>query len=406
MSIRRRQASPHWDTALGVLVCALLVAGSLSIAVTQITLGLGLALLLVRFVLTGRRPPRLGLEWPALALAAWAALMIPFSTDPEQSLVFYRRFFLFAALWLGAAAATGEGRRAWFMACLLAGAAISSLWGAGVLLAETGSLFGRRLGQFSNPMTSGAVLMAAALAAGAVLLQRGLPGRLRAAVALCAVPILGGLVLTVTRSAWFGLAAGSLAMLVVARPRLLLPAGLGTVLLAVTILFAPDGLLPERMARVTSAENLTGGASTSRRLTMWRGGLAMVRDKPLTGVGDRDLRNVGPLYFEEDPDYYHGHLHSNPVMLAAIWGLPGLALALVFVAAQAVLLWRRGRALDRAGVRAPPWAVVWTTAALGVWCGLFVAGLFEWYFGDAETQTLNLAIVGIALGAGTDLHHD
>jgi hypothetical protein len=27
-----------------------------------------------------------------------------------------------------------------------------------------------------------------------------------------------------------------------------------------------------------------------------------------------------------------------------------------------------------------------------------VAGLFEWYFGDAETQLMRLAVVGVALG--------
>jgi hypothetical protein len=43
---------------------------------------------------------------------------------------------------------------------------------------------------------------------------------------------------------------------------------------------------------------------------------------------------------------------------------------------------------------------------VGAWCGLLIAGCFEWYFGDAETQTLNLAIVGIALGAGTEHSHD
>ncbi|MFN2371886.1 MAG: O-antigen ligase family protein [Candidatus Krumholzibacteriia bacterium] len=405
MNLRLRE-SPPWDTALAAAACVLLVAGSLSIAVTQIVLGLALALLLARGVVAGARPPRLGLEGPALALAAWAALMIPFSTDPGQSLVFYRRFYLFAALWVGAAAAGGEGRRAWLLACLLAGAVVSSLWGAGTLLAETGSLFGRRLGQLSNPMTSGAVLMMVVLTAGAVLLQRGLPGRVRAVVAVAALPVLGGLVLTVTRSAWFGLVAGGLAMLVVARPRLLLPAGLGAILLAALLLFAPDGLLPERMARITSAEYLTSGASTSRRLTMWQGGLAMVRDKPLTGMGDRDLRELGPLYYDEDPAYYHGHLHSNPVMFAALWGLPGLVLASVFIGAQAVLLVRQVRGLRRRPPDVAPWAEAWALAAVGVWCGLLVAGCFEWYFGDAETQTLNLAIIGIALGAGKERKHD
>ncbi len=400
-----RPASPLLDIALPAVVCLLLAAGSLSIAVTQLSLGAALTLLLLRWV-RGSRPPRLGLEIPAGALMLWAALMVPLSTDPGQSLLFYRRFFLFAALWAGAAAASSEGRRALLMACLLAGAAIVSLWGAGQALAETGGLFTRRLAGISNPMTSGAVLMMVLLAAASVLLQGGLSRRLRLGAALVALPVLLGLMLTVTRSAWAGLALGALAMLLAVRPRLLLPATLLAAALAALLLLAPEGLLPERVSRLTNAETVARGPSTSRRLTMWRGGAAMVRAHPLTGVGDRDLRAVGPLYYEEDPAFYHGHLHSNLVMFAAIWGLPGLVLAVTFVGAQLVLLLRRHRALRRQGERAPPWAMVWTRAALGVWVGLFVAGCFEWYFGDAETQTMNLAIVGIALGAADREQHD
>ena len=36
--------------------------------------------------------------------------------------------------------------------------------------------------------------------------------------------------------------------------------------------------------------------------------------------------------------------------------------------------------------------------AIGVWTGFFVAGIAEWYFGDAEPMLLYLAIMGIACG--------
>ncbi|MBK7670714.1 MAG: hypothetical protein IPJ24_04850 [bacterium] len=37
-----------------------------------------------------------------------------------------------------------------------------------------------------------------------------------------------------------------------------------------------------------------------------------------------------------------------------------------------------------------------------MWMGFFVAGLTEWYFGDAEPMLIYLAVLGIALGGG---HH-
>ena len=40
----------------------------------------------------------------------------------------------------------------------------------------------------------------------------------------------------------------------------------------------------------------------------------------------------------------------------------------------------------------------WVLAAVGVWISFFIAGITEWYFGDAESMLIYLAIIGCALG--------
>jgi O-antigen ligase len=127
----------------------------------------------------------------------------------------------------------------------------------------------------------------------------------------------------------------------------------------------------------------------------------MFRRHPVTGIGDRDLREIGPEYFEHEDIQYKGHLHSNPLMLLVIWGVPGFLLGMGFLVWQGFLLFRRWRSRPREG---DPSADAWLLGALGIWAGFFVAGLTEWYFGDAESMLLYLALTGIALGYPRETH--
>jgi O-antigen ligase len=337
------------------------------------------------------------MEWPVLLLALWALVLIPFSTDPGQSAVYYRRFFLFSALWCAAAAGSAEGRRRALAAALLGGAAVASLIGQILILVRTGSLLDVRLGMVSNPMTSGCLLMLTLLVGAGFLLQGGLSGRARWTVAAACVPILLGLIQTMTRSAWLGLACGLGLMLLVARPRLL---AVYAALILAAILLVPrmaHQVPGQRLADRLTLQYLQEGQNTSRRLDMWKAGWRIVQDHPWTGVGDRDLLAVMPQYYGDPDTVYFGHLHSNPVMLAVIWGIPGFLLAMGFFLATLVQPWRRWRSLQAASSRPPPWRAGWILGAIGAGAGFFVAGLTEWYFGDAESMLLFLAILGTAL---------
>mgnify|MGYP001766914568 FL=1 len=110
-----------------LLACA--AAATVSVAVSQAALGLALLLALVRWTRRRGRPARTGLELPAALLAGWALATIPFSGEPRQSLIFARRFFLLAPLWLFATYAATERRRRWVLGALLAGATAVALRG-------------------------------------------------------------------------------------------------------------------------------------------------------------------------------------------------------------------------------------------------------------------------------------
>jgi O-antigen ligase len=387
--------TPTWANLQLALVVVMLIASNLSIAVSQLALGLALVVQLVRRLMlrTPLVPTGLG-RW-VLALAAWAALMIPFSSDPGQSLVFYKRFFLFAAIWVTAGVAFDTRRQMVLFGSILLGGLAATIWGQIHLLMRYGSLFGQRLGEMSNPMTSGCLIMMTLLLAAGFLLRGRLSRRLLVPVVIVTLFLALALVQTMTRSAWLGVFTGLAVMLLLARPRLF---GVFAVLVAAVLIAAPnlpDTMTTPKMKKRLDVTYLLQGNSTSQRVFMWNEGWAMVRRHPVTGVGDRDLRAIGPDYYQHPEINYKGHLHSNPVMLAAIWGVPGFLLGMGFLVWQAVLLFRRWRKVCKDG---PTVAAAWQLAALGVWAGFFVAGLTEWYFGDAESMLLYLAMTGLALG--------
>lgn len=379
------------------LAVLLLAAGFVSIAVSQITLGLALALLLLRWIRRRQRPPRTGLEMSVALLALWALVTIPFSTDPGTSLLFYRRFFVFAAIWVVAVVADGERPRRLLLAGALIGAAAIALYGEFRLVLETGTLFGARFAAMSNPMTSGSLLMMMTLLGGGFLLAGGHGRRLRMAVGAALVPVLLGSLLTMTRSAMLGLLGGLAVMLLLSHRRWLLAFGAAAVI-GLTVLFTLGGnFLPADYKRRLDWDYQVSGKNTQVRLEMWRGGWEMVKERPWTGWGDRDLTVLGPAYYGGPDTIFHGHLHSNFVQLAVIWGIPGLLLGLVFMIVPLALLLRRWRLLRRSA-DPPPLLRGWVLGACGMWTGFFLAGLTEWYLGDAESMLIYLAFLGCALG--------
>ncbi len=393
-SVSLWKSAANWQLAFLMIM---LTAGYLSIAVSQIALGLALLVMLYRWVFLKEAPPVTGLEKTAALLAVWALVMIPFSTNVSQSLVFYRRFYLFSVIWVAASSATTDRRRLLMLGALLAGAVAISIYGQIHHAQLAGGFLSERMTVLFNAMTSGALLMMAILVVAGFVIMPGVGRRLKIGISIAVLPVVLGLVMTMTRSAQLGLLAGLGIMLLLARPRVF-GMFLG-VLLAATVVLALFGenLMSERMWGRINPKYIAGGENTSLRLEMWRGGLEMVKAHPITGVGDRGLEEISPEYYTSEMGLYFGHLHSNIVHMAAIWGIPGVIFGQLFIWAGLWFLIKRWRELRR-GPPDTPLQAGWVLAAVGVWVSFFIAGLTEWYFGDAESLLIYLAIIGCALG--------
>jgi O-antigen ligase len=183
-------------------------------------------------------------------------------------------------------------------------------------------------------------------------------------------------------------------MLALTRPRALIALALAAMLL---VAIAPRAYRERMLSSFDPAYTTdVGGTHVTNleRTYMWKAGLAMFRDHPLTGVGLEDLHPIYDRYKPPAAREPAGHLHSVYIQIAATMGVVGLAafawlyVSLFRTARGGVSLRSRGLG---AGVR---------LGVIGALAGFLVAGLFEWNFGDEELLDLLYTLVGIAWAAG------
>jgi O-antigen ligase len=375
----------------------LALSAPFSIAISQSALTLALLSGAIAWALPrGQAPVRTGIEVALFAFVAWALLTIPFSGEPMACLRHAKRFLLLPALWLFATNCRDERRRLWLLAVLAIGAAGVAVYGIADYLQGVGGLLGRaKLTQ--GYMTAGGLMMLCGLVILAFLL-RARTRRLQLLLAAALLPVLVALLVTYTRSAWIGFAAGAGLLLLLARPKL---APVYLLLLLIGASLAPDELRGRLLSSFDPSHR-----SNVQRVIMWRTGWEMMKDHPLTGTGDRDLESIYLSYHEGEDVEAVGHLHSNYIMFGVLWGWPGLALLLLFLGRLCQRLWRRWREeiarerLTGAGSHAATWAL----AAMACWLGFMLGGLFEWNFGDAEIALLLWSVCGMGLAPASEPH--
>jgi O-antigen ligase len=274
----------------------------------------------------------------------------------------------------------GRARRT--LNVLIGAGTVMGLWGL-LQTIQHGTTF-RVRGAIGYMTYSEIVMMIAMIALGRMVFESTMKRSLRW---LPVVAVLfAALLMTQTRGAWLGAMVGATVLVWIRDKRfvLLLP-----VVAVLFTLVAPESV----RARLEGLVDLSD-ITAKERVYMWRGGIAIALDHPLTGVGPGNVRQAWPEYrLPDDPwldDRPWTHTHSNLVQVAAERGLLGLATWLSIWVAWFVLAWRtrpreelQARALWAAGVAA-------TFAFL-------VAGLSEWSYGDTEVVYLAYFMMALPL---------
>jgi O-antigen ligase len=361
----------------------LVAAAQLSIAIAQILLAVAALAWLVLHAARRERLDAPAFFWPLLGYAMLTLLAAGFSADPALSVADCKQLALFMLVPVVYDFARGPRARHLLTAVITVGA-ISALIGVVQFAVLNYDILGRRpQGTLSHWMTYSGTLMLVMCGAVARLLY---DTRDRGWAAVVMPVLVVALLLTSTRSAWVGAAAGIGVVLLLRDFRLIALLPIAT---AAAIAVSP-AQVTDRMYSIFDLND-----PTSRdRVAMLQAGAAIVRDHPLTGVGPDMVRQVYPDYRVPGAVQEHNiHLHNVPVHIAAERGLPALALWLTFIGTALVAL---HPLLRRSRHR------VLAATATAATVAMLTAGLFEYNFGDSEFLMLYLVLLTLPFAADRD----
>ena len=365
--------------AIFVMVAAL----QFSIAIAQVALTVAVAAYVFALVADRRAPALPAWTSPLVLYAAWTLASASASANPIESLADCKQLVLLLIVPVVYEFVTWRMGLTLTSVILTAGA-LSAITGIGQYsLLEYDELGLRPRSTLSIYMTfAGLMMLVTNVAVARLLFQR--QDRVWAAITL--PPVLAALILSLTRSAWIGAAAGVAFQLSRRDYRWL---GLLPLVVALTLAVAPIEL-SNRAYSIFDAEDET----RRDRIAMLQMGVEMIRDHPVFGVGPDRVREVYASYRPmtavqpENP-----HLHNVPLQIAAERGLPALAIWIWFVVALLAALFdnlRRGRHRMLAA------------AAIGAVISMLTAGMFEYNFGDSEFLMLFLVLVTLPFAADRD----
>lgn len=358
-----------------------------SIAAAQVFLALAIALFL-RERLRGRaagRAPGAAVR-PLLCFILWTAAAVLLACDPRRALGEFKKFFLYLLVPVVPALAAAPGARVWTYRAVFGAAGLSAVAGLVQFAADPHRDALHRISGFlSHWMTFSGTLMLAFVGLVAYVLCYG--WRRSRWAAPPALVLAAALFLSQTRSALLlGIPAGLVAVLWLTRH--FKAVGALALLLAAAYLLSPAAI-QRRLAGALDVNH----PDTRNRIELFETGARLVRDHPWFGVGPKNVAVEALRYrgSRDYPDWMYQHMHNNLLQIAAERGIPGMLLWLWWMLQ---LLWdawrghRRARGLEP-GEHALE-ARMASLAAVGGWCAMLAAGLFEYNFGDSEVLILFL----------------
>lgn len=326
-------------------------------------------------------------KWPEFPLFFWALVVYSglsllssfFSRNPEISFFDNRELLLFLVVPITFSAISSEKNLKKAHLALLVSAYISTLYSLYVylFLAEPGE---RIIGFMGHWMTqAGLLLLFCSFALSLFLLSKD-----RSRFLWACGYVLGtiALVLTLTRSAWIGLAIAAIVVLAFYKPKtlILIPIAIG-----LFFLLSPQHI-KKRAFSIFSKQNY----SNAQRIEYFHAGIQIIKEEPLFGTGPNTVDMVfqNPKYGLSELAKRNVHLHSNIIQIGAERGIPALMAWLTFIGWSFLSLLRLLRNKD-------PFLRPITVGALAALGGLFTAGFFEYNFGDSEITVLFLYLITI-----------
>jgi putative inorganic carbon (hco3(-)) transporter len=389
-------SQPKQDRILLLVAIAAAALVHISIAASQICLGLGAVLLLI--VYRKWQFPRIWM--PLAALFFWTILADALSSDPWLGRTQIRKFFVFLFIPLIYAVFLRHFSKVFYlMAAWTAAATASGIWALAQYFikfrhATYQSYVGERITGFeSHWMTFGALQLSvlSLLLAQWFFSSRKMPPWAYGSVAIISAAIL----LNGTRSIWLAAALAVLYLVWCWRPRMSLAA---PVIAVAAFLVAPATTRQRMLSIVHPNPNID--SNRHRAVTFWTG-IEMIKAHPWFGLGPEEIARNFDAYVPAGtrrplPIGYYGHLHNIYVQYAAERGIPGLLCVLWLIG---LVLWDAVHGIVRLrGAPSQELFVLHGTVAVVI--GILAGGIFEYNLGDSEVLMMFNCVVALSYAAG------
>jgi O-antigen ligase len=128
------------------------------------------------------------------------------------------------------------------------------------------------------------------------------------------------------------------------------------------------------------------------RVAMIIAGRDLLRDRPIVGIGPGQVKRLYPQYAPPSAIRRHtSHLHNTPLQIAVERGLVGVGLWLLIIGAFGARVLKIWESLPAESVQDR--ALVAGCAAAVV--AFFIAGLFEYNFGDTEVLLVAMSLMAL-----------
>jgi O-antigen ligase len=379
----RRLFAPDGRSALRrtvpVLIAAALLFSFISISCAQVFWGLAFLAWLAGLIRKEWRWRVPGFFWPLPVYAALSLVAAALSVNPELSFLNCKNILLFLVIPLIATGLTSVEDVGLAARAVLASAVVGSVYSLGYAVFKAAPE--QRISGFAGHyMTQGGLLfLFGGLALSLIFFGKGRERILWAGAFALST---GALVLTYTRCAWVGLGAALIFLLALWKPKALIAL---PVLVILAFVASPSSIRHRALSIFNPA-----AFSNHLRIEYLRAGVKIIRDYPLHGTGPDtvDLVFQDAKYGLSEAAKKNVHLHNNLAQIAAERGLPTLVVWLAF------MVWMFVACLRLLKDKASP-LYVYAAAAAALIPAFFLAGLFEYNFGDSEVLTLFLALAAL-----------
>lgn len=385
--MNKSRVSSIIDKIIPVLIFIFAAFSVISIAGTQISLGLLFLFSIIKCVLDREWYfKRTSLDGAFLCFTGAYFLSTIFSLDVAQSLGHFKNLLLILTLYLVAFNLRTREQIRLAANILVATATVMAFLG----LLMTDIFGGNRVMAFQSITMTWGALSAIFIMITLSLCVFGERNKKRWLYFGAFIIQFVSLLFSYVRGSWMGAAAGILVLAVLKSKKLFFGA---VALVLIAFLLAPEPV----KERILSITDLSVN-STQVRITQWRNAIPIFKDHPITGVGWIDLLKVHQQYAPPGADLnYHayqiGHFHNNYIMFLIYFGIIGFTAAVFLI----IRLFQNTVRILNAIPDEDRFSSALILGVLAALTGFWVNGFFDWTFGDAEPVTLLWFAVGLSL---------